>query len=209
MTDLGPQSLRQALKAPPDLAAPVDVTQIMARGRRLRNRRRAAAAAGAICAIALLAGGATEVASLTAAPSPRVQPVGPAQHRPAQRQPSPAGRRTPLPARKPTVGPLPVPSSGRATATPSPSGSPASAPTATEPATTGPTTTGPTTTGPTTTGPAATALPGATSLPTPTPTSSPASTLRRRPLAPVPLLSHTRLTPKTGLYGRQYDRMRI
>ena len=163
MTGLDPQSLRQALKAPPDLAAPVDVTQIMARGRRLRNRRRLAAAAGAVCAIALLAGGATEVANLTAAPSPHVQPVGPAQHRPAQRQPSLAERRTPVPARKPTPGPLPVATSGRATATPSPSGSPASAPTATESATARPTTAGPT----------ATALPGATSLPTPT--SSPTS----------------------------------
>jgi hypothetical protein len=164
MTGLDPQSLRQALKAPPDLAAPVDVTQIMARGRRLRNRRRLAAAAGAVCAIALLAGGATEVANLTAAPSPHVQPVGPAQHRPAQRQPSLAERRTPVPARKPTPGPLPVATSGRATATPSPSGSPASAPTATESATTRPATTRPT----------ATALPGATSPPTPT--SSPTST---------------------------------
>jgi hypothetical protein len=175
MTGLDPQSLRQALKAPPDLAAPVDVTQIMARGRRLRHRRRLAAAAGAVCAIALLAGGATEVANLTAAPSPHVQPVGPAQHRPAQRPPSPVERRTPLPARKATVGPLPVATPGRATATPSPSGSPASAPTATESATTGPTTTGPATTATTaTTGPTATALPGATSLPTPT--SSPTST---------------------------------
>ena len=173
MTGLDPQSLRQALKAPPDLAAPVDVTQIMARGRRLRNRRRLAAAAGAVCAIALLAGGATEVANLTAAPSPHVQPVGPAQHRPAQRQPSLAERRTPVPARKPTPGPLPVATSGRATATPSPSGSPASAPTATESATTRPATTRPTATRPATTRPTATALPGATSLPTPT--SSPTS----------------------------------
>jgi hypothetical protein len=163
MTGLDPQSLRQALKAPPELAAPVDVTQIMARGRRLRNRRRLAAAAGAVCAIALLAGGATEVANLTAAPSPHVQPVGPAQPRPAQRQPSLAERRTPVPARKPTPGPLPVATSGRATATPSPSGSPASAPTATESTTARPTTARPT----------ATALPGATSLPTPT--SSPTS----------------------------------
>jgi len=162
MTGLDPQSLRQALKAPPEVAAPVDVTQIMARGRRLRNRRRLAAAAGAVCAIALLAGGATEVANLTAAPSPHVQPVGPAQHRPAQRQPSLAERRTPVPARKPTASPLPA-TSGRAAATPSPSGSPASTPTATESTATGPTATGPT----------ATALPDATSLPTPT--SSPTS----------------------------------
>jgi GntR family transcriptional regulator len=193
MTGLDPQSLRQALKAPPEVVAPVDVAQIMARGRRLRNRRRLAAAAGAICAIALLAGGATEVANLTAAPSPRVQPAGPAQHRPAQRQPSPAERRTPLPARKPTAGPLPVATPGRASATPFPSGSPASAPTATESATTGPATAEPTT------GPTATALPGATSLPTPTPTSSPASTLPApAPCAGSPSFSYS-INAENGL----------
>ena len=54
----------------------------MTRGRRLRRRRRRAAVAGGICAVAILAGTGTAIASLTAAPSAPSQP-GPAQHRPA------------------------------------------------------------------------------------------------------------------------------
>jgi hypothetical protein len=144
MTELDTQALRQALSAPHDPVAPVDVTQIMARGRRLRNRRRLATVAGVVCAIALVAGTATAITNLTAAPSPRVRPAGPAQHGsgqhgPAKHQPPPVGRRTPVPVQRPTAGPpvlpAPTPTSGAATATPSPSGSPAAAPTSTAPLT--------------------------------------------------------------------------
>jgi hypothetical protein len=149
MTELDTQALRQALSAPHDPVAPVDVTQIMARGRRLRNRRRVAAVAGVVCAIALVTGTATAITNLTAAPSPRVQPAGPAQHGsgqhgPAKHQPPPVGRRTPVPVtpvpvRRPTAGlpalPAPTATSGAATATPSPSGSPTAAPTSTAPLT--------------------------------------------------------------------------
>jgi hypothetical protein len=137
MTELDTQALRQALKAPMDPAAPVDVTQIMARGRRLRNRRRLAAVAGALCAIAPLPGTGTAIANLSAAPSPRVQPAGPAGHRPAQHQSPPVESPTPHPVGRPTphvpATPVPIATAAPATAKPSPSGSPTLATTSTPP----------------------------------------------------------------------------
>jgi hypothetical protein len=59
MTHLDTTTLRRALKAPRDPGDPVDVTQLMSRGRRLRWRRRLTAVAGGICAVAILAGSRT------------------------------------------------------------------------------------------------------------------------------------------------------
>ena len=77
MTDLDTTALRKALRAPGDPGDLVDVTQLMARGRRLRARRRLAAAAGALCAVAALAGTATAIGNLAAAPSAPGQPAAP------------------------------------------------------------------------------------------------------------------------------------
>jgi hypothetical protein len=122
MTEFDTAALRQALRVPQDPGDPVDVSQIMTRGRRLRNRRRLAAVAGTVCAVALLAGTASAIADLTAAPSQRVQPVGPARQQ--SLPPSPA--RTPHPVRRPTAGlsatPVPVPTP--ATAVPTTSATP-------------------------------------------------------------------------------------
>jgi hypothetical protein len=133
VTELDTKALRQALKAPHDPGDPVDVTQLMTRGRRLRHRRRLAAVAGAICAVALLAGTATAVADQTTAPSPSVRPVSPARLQPP---PSPAHHRAPLPVGRPTTdqpaAPVPVPTALGSTApgpaaTPDPSTSPTAA----------------------------------------------------------------------------------
>ncbi|HEY1819355.1 MAG TPA: hypothetical protein VGG83_05460 [Trebonia sp.] len=124
MTELDTKALRQALKAPHDPGDPVDVTRLMTRGRRLRHRRRLAAVAGAICAVALLAGTATAIADHTAAPSPSVRPVSPARLQPP---PSPARHRAPLPVGRPTTGqpatPVPVPTALGSTA-PGPAATP-------------------------------------------------------------------------------------
>ena len=135
MTDLDTTTLRLALKAPGDPSAPVDVTQIMTRGRRLRRRRRSAAVAGGICAVAILAGAGTAVASLTAEPSVPSLPAGPAQHRPTEGRPPtpvPSPRHTSRPGVSPAAGlpAAPVPSPSRtvtsASVASTPSGSPAS-----------------------------------------------------------------------------------
>lgn len=125
MNDLDTALLRRALKAAGDTADPVDVTQIMAKGRRLRRRRRLTAVAGGVCAIAMVTGTGTAIAQLTAAPPGRSQPVGPALHRPANdRQPQHGPQsRTPRPE--------PSPASTRP-ASPGPTAvSPISAPSAT------------------------------------------------------------------------------
>jgi hypothetical protein len=138
MTDLDTATLRLALKAPGDPSDPVDVNQIVTRGRRLRQRRRLTAVAGGICAVAILAGTGTAIANLTAAPSAPGQPVGPAQHRPAQHQsaqhrppqPAPSRHGTPVPVVRPTTN-LPATRAPAATptpanVTPTPSASPTS-----------------------------------------------------------------------------------
>jgi hypothetical protein len=144
MTDLDTAALRQALRAPGDPAAPVDVTQLMTRGRKLRSRRRLAAVAGGLGAVAVLAGTATAIANLTAAPPAPGQPVGPAQHRPAEHRPaqrSPAGHppprpapthRDPAPVVVPTTDPsaIATPAALGANPTPFPSGAPTATPTA-------------------------------------------------------------------------------
>jgi hypothetical protein len=152
MTDLDTAALRQALRAPGDPAAPVDVTQIMTRGRKLRTRRRLAAVAGGLGAVAVLAGTATAIAGLTAAPPAPGQPVGPARHGPAQHrsaphrptpgQNSPSGHRPPRPVPTLHHAPTPVvaatsdppatatPATSGANPTPLPSGSPTATPTA-------------------------------------------------------------------------------
>ena len=147
MTDLDTAALRQALRAAGDPADPVDVTQLMTRGRKLRTRRRLAAVVGGLGAVAVLAGTATAIANLTAAPPPG-QPVSPAQHGPARHRPapsSPSGHQPPrpVPTRHRAPAPVVVPTTDRpATATPAtsatsganpspfPSGSPTATPTA-------------------------------------------------------------------------------
>jgi hypothetical protein len=163
MTDLDSAALRQALKAPGDPAAPVDVSKIMTRGRKLRTRRRLAAVAGGLGVAAVLAGTATAIANLTAAPPAPGQPVGPAQHGPARPGPAehrPTEHQPPRPAPSLHHGPAPVvvPTTGSpATATPAisganpepfPTGSPSATPTALPTQTSQPTSTvAPTTAG--------------------------------------------------------------
>src|ERR1700739_766730 len=121
MTDLDTATLRKALRAPSDPGEWVDVTRIMTRGRQVRRRRRLAAVAGGLCAVAVLAGTATAVADRSAAPSAPVQPAGPAQHRPAHDQPAqhrpaqhqparpvPSRLGTPVPVMRPTTSPPPT-----------------------------------------------------------------------------------------------------
>ena len=99
MTDLDTTALRLALKAPGDPGDPVDVTQIMTRGRQLRRRRRRAAVAGGICAVAILAGAGTAVANLTAAPPPRTSPSAPHSNGwPGSARQGPAAHARALPA---------------------------------------------------------------------------------------------------------------
>jgi hypothetical protein len=159
VTELDTKALRQALKAPHDPGDPVDVTQLMTRGRRLRHRRRLAAVAGAICAVALLAGTATAIADQATAPSPSVRPVSPARLQPP---PSPVGHRASLPVGRPTTdqpatpvpiptGPVPIPTNPvpiptnpgpsvpDSTATPDPTTSPTAAAAGTAGSTTSPT----------------------------------------------------------------------
>ena len=137
MNDLDTRALRQALRTPadPDFAAgaQVDVTRIMARGRRLRQRRRLAVVAGGLCAVAVLGGAATAIANVTDASSGGLQPAGPVRPGPAVQQPSPSSR-IPLPSpQRRNGGITPTPS---ATATPpmtwpTPTSSPWVRPTAT------------------------------------------------------------------------------
>jgi hypothetical protein len=137
MTELDTTALRQALRASQDPGDLVDVTKIMTRGRRLRNRRRLAAVAGTVCAVALLAGTASAIADRTAGPSQRVQPVGPAREQ--SLQPTPAGRHAPHPVTRPTADlpatpvplatPLPATATPTASATPTPSASATTTPT--------------------------------------------------------------------------------
>ena len=129
MTDLDTATLRQALKVPGDQphdhgGNPVDVTQIMSRGRQLRRRRRLAAVAGGTCAVAILAGTATAIVNLTAAPSAPGQPAAPAQHGTAHHGPVVGGtvyQRPTKPGPSPRPSSLPaVPSATGLPATPVP-----------------------------------------------------------------------------------------
>src|ERR1700722_17051095 len=106
MTDLDRATLRMALKSPGDQGDPVDVTQIMTRGRRLRARRRLAAVAWAACAVAILTGAGTAIASQagrgTRDGAPGRRAVRPRPARRAGRARAGAGRRA-APARARTA----------------------------------------------------------------------------------------------------------
>jgi hypothetical protein len=130
MNDLDTNTLRRALRASqePRFPAAADgepggIAEIIARGRRLRWRRRAAAAGGSLCLAAAVVGAVTGIGRLTA-PSP-----GPGQH-----VVSPVGPTRTVPVTIPSPGrlhdtPKPVPSvTAAATAPPTPT----SLPTATE-----------------------------------------------------------------------------
>ena len=90
MTRLDPDILREALRAGHDPGAPIDVALIdvaliMDRGRRLRRRRRVAAAAGTLCALALLTGAGTGIADLAGSSPASVAAGEPRQARHARR----------------------------------------------------------------------------------------------------------------------------
>jgi hypothetical protein len=170
MTDLETQ-LRRALRVPqdPGYAPPgypacgcdepaFDVAGIIARGRRLRWRRRAVVVGGSLCVAAAMFGAVTGIGKLA---TPSVHPVqhvvGPARSVPA-----------PTPSR-----PVPAPTPSRAISSPSPS-----APTAIAPPT--PPATAPPTPGPTATpgtqplvAPVSTSGPQSGATPTPAPTTTP------------------------------------
>jgi hypothetical protein len=119
MTDL--DTLRRALRASPEperaFAPAFDPAEIIARGRRLRWRRRAVAAGSGVCLAAAVFGAVAGVGRLTApssGPSHRtVIPIGPAGARPRQ-APSPT-RGDATPSASPSATARPTPS---ATATP-------------------------------------------------------------------------------------------
>jgi hypothetical protein len=143
MTDLETQ-IRRALRASqdPGYASPgypvrgcdepaFDVAGIIARGRRLRWRRRAVAVGGSLCVAAAMFGAVTGIGKLT---TPSVHPaqhvVGPAQSVPAPSVPAPSPSRpisSPSPSASPTAIPAAAPSD---TATPVPT---SSAPAGTQP----------------------------------------------------------------------------
>lgn len=174
MTDL--DTLQRALRASEDPRG-LDVAVIIARGRKLRWRRRLATAGGGLCVAAALAAVATGAAHLArpaltpgqrpAAPGhsvPATTPIAPARHLPTV-TPSPSRvKRAPVPA--PTARPTPVASSPTAsTAT----GAPTPVPTVTSPSATVATVTGTPT-------PVATALrPSATGTPRARPVAAPRS----------------------------------
>jgi hypothetical protein len=135
MTDLDTHTLRTALRASaPDCAGPAfDAAEIITRGRRLRWRRRAAAAGGSVCLAAAVFGAVTGIGRLTTPPSGPAQhmvgPVSPARtasppapspHRPyATLKPSPSA--TAVPATRPTgptATPTPTPTASQPTSTP-------------------------------------------------------------------------------------------
>ena len=116
MTGLDTEALREALRAGNDPGGALDLALIMDRGKRLRWRRRGAAVAGTLCALALLAGAGTGIADLASSSPATVQPVSPAR-------PGLPGTRLP-PPRTATAGPVtpvPVPA---ATPTATPTASP-------------------------------------------------------------------------------------
>ncbi|MDR2986592.1 MAG: hypothetical protein LBV34_17315, partial [Nocardiopsaceae bacterium] len=113
-------SLRQALRVPDDdsyLAGAPDIDRIIVRGRRLRWRRRLAAAGGALCAAAAVYGVVTGIAQLSGpAHIPPAHQPGPSQTvvRPSPNSHSPSPSQhdsmspinlTPSPSASPTGGP--------------------------------------------------------------------------------------------------------
>jgi hypothetical protein len=105
MTDL--DTLRQALRVPPPAGPPLDVDEIITRGRRLRWRRRLAAAAGGVCVAAAVFGTMAGVGHpARTAPVPGQRPVAPSR---SVHVPSPAPT---------SVAPTPVPAPS--TTSPSP-----------------------------------------------------------------------------------------
>ncbi len=113
MTGLDTEALREALRAGNDPGGALDLALIMDRGKRLRWRRRGAAVAGTLCALALLAGAGTGIADLASSSPATVRPVSPARPGlPGTRLPPPrtatAGPVTPVPV--PTVTPTASPS---------------------------------------------------------------------------------------------------
>jgi hypothetical protein len=123
MTDLETQ-LRRALRVSQDPGrdeSALEVAGIIARGRRLRWRRRAVAVGGSLCVAAAMFGAVTGIGKLA---TPSVHPaqhvVGPAQSVPAPSVPAPSASRpitSPSPSASPTAIPAATPS---ATTTPSP-----------------------------------------------------------------------------------------
>ena len=178
MTDL--DTLQRALRASEE-AGGLDVTVIIARGRKLRWRRRLVAVGGGLCvaaALAAVAAGAPHLArpALTpgqrpAAPGqsvPATKPIAPPRH-PATVTPSPSrDQRAPVPA--PTAHPTPVASAGARNPAASPgTGAPTPVPTMTRPAATRVTVTATPTTAPTAGRPSATSTARARPAATPTP----------------------------------------
>ncbi len=143
MTDL--DILRRALRAQDMHGCPgrdgLDVGEIIVRGRRLRWRRRVAAAGGAMCLAAAVFGAVTGVSHLArSSPAPAQHPAGstrsilglsptPAVTRPPARTPTPSPSGPPAPkptgaaGRQPIANPSPSPTgptSGQPAARPSP-----------------------------------------------------------------------------------------
>jgi hypothetical protein len=113
MKDLG--TLRQALWETADQAKArddLDIAAIMKRGRRLRFRRRIAAAGGTLCVAAVVYGVVIGTAHLTR-PSPApVRPAGPARFLPTA--PSPASTATHARPGPPSPTPSPAATGGQA-----------------------------------------------------------------------------------------------
>jgi hypothetical protein len=139
MTDL--DTLRRALQTRQDLGpdgrATPDLREVMARGRRLRLRRRLTVAGGAVCAAAVVFGVVSGSGQLTrSAPVPGQGPAGPTRivHPPSPRHTHVS---TPVPVPSPTgpvvARPSAVPIKGASISTPVPTPSKAagSAPVAT------------------------------------------------------------------------------
>jgi hypothetical protein len=120
MTDL--DTLRRALRAQQDLGpdgrATSDLGDIMARGRRLRLRRRLTAAGGVVCAVAVVFGVVLGIGQFTR-PSP-VPAQGPAGSIRTVHPPSPRHTHVSTPAPAPTPsGPAVARPTGSATPSPS------------------------------------------------------------------------------------------
>jgi hypothetical protein len=143
MTDLG--TLRHALRAQQDLdpdgRATPDLGDIMARGRRLRLRRRLIAVGGAVCAAAVVFGVVSGISQLTRpSPAPAQRPAGSTRimHPPSPRYahastpaPVPSRGNSPVtrsptpPSQTASVSPTPTP--GHATSAASPISTPSGA----------------------------------------------------------------------------------
>jgi hypothetical protein len=111
MTELDTRTLQLALQIPDErayAAGTPDIAEIIARGRRLRWRRRLVAAAGALCAAAIAYGAVTGISQLAeSAPVPPAHPAGPTQTVPGP----PPSYLVPSPTRQPNMGtPEPSPS---------------------------------------------------------------------------------------------------